>query len=194
MKKILLLAAFFVACKKNPAIDTTPVKVVEDVSNRPVDNAMLVIQRCDFGCPLGPKVLFKGQTDNNGICQVPSESYATTGASMNVTKPKYWEFETQYNTTVTLAPEGWLRLNIHKAGTYPAGTVLVLVVVNQTGTRSELTQYNTASDSVLLIKAFGGQRNKIDWQVQGATLLNNGSLPDLQIPRFDTLKNITLNY
>ncbi len=113
---------------------------------------------------------------------------------MNVTKPKYWNFLVQYSTTVMLSPEGWLRLNIHKAGTYPAGTVLVIVVENQTGTRSDLTQYNIASDSILMIRAFGGQQNKINWQVQGATLLNSGSLTDLQIPRFDTLKNVTLNY
>jgi len=100
----------------------------------------------------------------------------------------------QYDATVTLSPEGWLRLNIHKAGTYPAGTHLSISVVSQSGLRTDLTQYNTATDSVLLIRAFGGQKNAINWQVQGATLLNYGSLTNLQIPRFDTLKNITLNY
>jgi len=194
MKRLLLLAALFAACKKPSIVSTTPVKVVEDVSNLPVGDARLAILLCNYGCPFGAKVLFEGQTDNNGIVKVTGESYNTAGAFMNVTKAKYWNFLVQYDTTVILSPEGWLRLNIHKAGSYPAGTYLSIMMVNQTGLRTDLTQYNTANDSVLLIRAFGGQKNKINWQVQGATLLNYGSLTNLQIPRLDTLKNITLNY
>src|SRR4030095_8300700 len=195
MKKLIIVIIIFASCKKDKP-NLTSINVVESVTNLAVSGATVVFFRCNYGCPLGGTTLFKGVTDDNGICQVPSANYSDATSEMNVVKPKYWPFEVQKNTTVSITPEGWLQLRIHKIGNYPVGSKLKLNLFNQSGLRlrSDLTEYNTAVDSLILVKGFGGQQNKIDWQVVGVSLLNNGTLSGLQIPRFDTLKNVTLNY
>ena len=46
------------------------------------------------------------------------------------------------------------------------------------------------------MRAFGNQENHIDWQVVDPdfNLVANGTLNGLQIPGFDTVINVTLNY
>jgi hypothetical protein len=114
---------------------------------------------------------------------------------MNVWKANYWPFLTQKSTTVYVTPEGWLQLRIDRVGNYSVGSQLTLNISDQTGSRSDITHYNTAADSLIMVKGFGSQQNKIDWQVVDASnLVTNGTLNGLQIPKFDTLKNVTLNY
>jgi len=47
---------------------------------------------------------------------------------------------------------------------------------------------------VLLIKGFGGEQNKIKWQLvnESDDVISYDSL-DVEIPRFDTTANVTLN-
>lgn len=196
MKKFILIAFLFAGCKKEKSVATTAIHVVEPMTNVPVSGATVSLFRCNFGCPFGPKILFSSITDENGICQVPSENYNDTTSQMNVTKTKYWPFKVQKNTTVAITPEGWLQLRIHKVGNYEADSRLLLHLFNQSGSRSDLTDYNTATDSLILVKAFGSQQNEIDWQVVDVNfnLVSNGTLNGLQVPRFDTLKNSTLDY
>lgn len=182
--------------KNKPDAVFVQVKVVEAVTNSPVSGASLTLFRCNYGCPFGPNILFTGVTDNNGICRVSSKIYNDSTVEMNVTKAKYWPFEVQKNTIVSITPEGWMQLLIHKVNSYPAGSKLKLNLKNQPGSRSDLTEYNAANDSLILVKAFGGQENKIDWQVvdPNFNLIHYGTLSGLQIPRLDMLKNSTLNY
>jgi hypothetical protein len=196
MKKFLLIAILFFGCEKENNLVTTAILVVETDSSIPLNDATVVFFRCNFGCPFGPTILFEGVTDNNGIVEVPSEHYNDSTSMMNVIKLNYWPFLVEKTTTASLTPEGWIQLQIHKVGNYPVDSKLLLNLLDHSGTRSDLTEYNTSTDSIIFIKSFGGQLNKIDWQVvdENFDLLNNGTLKDLQVPKFDTLKNITLNY
>jgi len=196
MRKLILVIIIFASCTKKDKPNLTSVKVQESVTNLPVSAADVALLRCNYGCPFGATVLFQGVTDDNGICQVPSGNYGDTESYMVVWKTKYWPFEVQKNTTVYITPEGWLQLRINRVGNYPVGSRLLLNLYNQNGSRSDLTDYNTAADTLILVKGFGSQQNKIDWQVvdAGFNLVTNGTLNGLQIPRFDTLKNVTLNY
>ncbi len=196
MKKLIFVLIIFASCEIEEKPSLTSIEVVESVTNLPVRDATLSLYRCNFGCPFGPNVLFTSVTDANGICQVPSENYTDVESMMYVAKEKYWPFEVQKKTIVFLEPEGWLQLRILNGDNYPLGSRLLLDLYSQSGSRSDLTDYNTVMDSLVLIRGFGSQQNKIDWQVVdgGYNLIKNGTLNGLQIPRFDTLKNVTLNY
>ena len=196
MKKLIFGLIIFAGCEIEVKPDLTSIEVVESITNLPVSDATLSLFKCNFGCPFGANVLFTDVTDANGICKVPSENFNDIESGMNVVKPKYWPFEVQKSTIVFLEPEGWVQLRIQKGGNYPVGSKLLLVMNNQSGSRPDLTEYNVAVDSLILIKGYGNQQNKIEWQVVdgGFTLVNYGTLDGLQIPRFDTLNNVTLNY
>jgi hypothetical protein len=197
MRKLILVIFIFVGCSKKEKEEDkpkTPIKVLETVTNLPVGGADLVLFTSIWGGAYG-RTLFQGVTDDKGICQVPSENYSDATSEMNVVKAKYWPFLTQKNTIVYMTPEGWLKLRIHQVGNYPAGSVLNLKMVSESG-RQENTYYNDAVDSLISIKAFGNEQNKIEWQVVDASnnLVTYGTTNWLQIPRFDTLKNVILEY
>jgi len=194
MRKLILVVFIFAGCKKDDK-PTTAIQVLENVTNVPVSGANLALFTSTFG-GIGGRTLFQGVTDANGICKVPSEHYNNSESEMNVVKEKYWPFLVQKSTTVYITPEGWLKLRIHQVGNHPAGSKLLLNLFDQYGLRSDLTDYNTAVDSLVLVKGFGSQQNKIDWQVVDAAfnLITYGTLNGLQIPRLDTLKNVTLDY
>jgi len=195
MRKLILVVFIFAGCDKPTEDPTIPITVLESVTNSPVSGANLALFTSTFG-GIGGRTLFQGVTDANGNCNVPSEHYNNSESEMNVTKAKYWPFLVQKSTTVYITPEGWLKLRIHQLGNYPAGSKLLLNLYDQYGLRSDLTDYNTAVDSLVLVKAFGSQQNKIDWQVvdPAFNLITYGTLNELQIPRFDTLKNVPLDY
>ena len=193
MRNLILIIFIFSGCKKEPS---TSIQVLESVTNFPLGGADVFLSICSNSSCNGGTLLFKGVTDNNGICQVSSENYIDAN-TMYVDKEKYW-FETQKNTTVYLTPEGWVQLRIRKVGNYPVDSELVLTTVSESG-RPYITLYSTlwVVDSLISVTAFGGQINKIDWQVVPVSTnipVANGTLTGLQIPRFDTLKNVTLNY
>ena len=194
MKKLLLALFIFTACEDEP--DLTSIEVVESVSNLPVSDATVVLFRCNYGCLFGPHIFFTGVTDSKGICKVPTENYTDVESQLNVMKTNYWPFAVQKNTMVFLVPEGWVQLRIQREVNYPAGSKLLLTIHGQSGSMLDITEYNTVVDSLILIKGFGGQQNKIDWQVVDGSfnLLKNGTLDSLQIPRLDTLKNVILDY
>lgn len=196
MKKFILIAVLLAGCKKEKQPETTSIKVVESITNVPVSGATVTLFRCNFGCPFGPKILFKGITDDNGISQVPSEYYNDATSQMHVLKEKYWPFSVQKKTTVSITPEGWLQLGIHKVGNYPAGTSLSVSLVNQSGSWSHVMEHGTETDTLILITALGGQQHNLKWDVldTNRSAIKSGTLNGLQIPRFDTLENITLDY
>ena len=69
-------------------------------------------------------------------------------------------------------------------------------IYNADRTRIDFIDNNAAADSLILIKGFGGEENKIDWQVmdENSNLLKSGTTIGIPIPRLDTLKNKLLNY
>jgi len=148
MKKWLLLALLFAGCKKeghkNNTIPEINIHVLETGTSTQVSGAAVVLMRCNYGCPLGPNVLFTSVTDNAGLVQMPSENYNDPTSFFNITKPKYWNFAVQKRTTMFLTPEGWLQLRLHQAGRYPAGpdrigTAVVAALDRRAATRQAQT-------------------------------------------------------
>ena len=195
MRKLILVIFIFVGCSKKPDDKPqTPIKVLETVTNLPVSGADLALFTSIWGGAYGT-TLFRGVTDDKGICQVPSEHYNNATSEMNVGKANYHNFLVQKNTTVYITPKGWLKLRIHQVGNYPVGTTLNLTMVSESG-RSEFTPVNAAADSLVSLLAFGNEQNKLDWQVIDPYLglINYGTSNWVKIPKLDTLKNVTFDY
>lgn len=196
MKKFLIIAIFFSGCEKENDPVFTEIQVVETGTSIPVNGATVYFFRCNFGCPFGPTILFEGVTDNNGYVEVPSEHYNDATSTMNVIKINYWPYIVEKTTVASITPEGWIKLQIHKEGNYPVDSRLFLNLSDQFESREDITEYNISTDSIIFIKGFGGQLNKIGWHVVDVNndVINDGTLNDLKVLKFDTLKNITLNY
>jgi hypothetical protein len=196
MRKLILIIIIFAGCSKKEDKPSTAITVLEKVTNLPISAADVFVNTGDPANLLSGRNLFTSVTDDNGICQVPSELY-DDATWMYVGEKKHWPFQDQKNTTIYLTPEGWLQLHFHQVGNYPVDSDLLLTMVGESGW-PDPTLYGTArfADTLYTVRAFGSQQNKIDWQVRdaGHNIIANGTLTGLQIPRFDTLKNVTLDY
>jgi hypothetical protein len=199
MKKYLLIAMLFTCCKK-PIADTknlTTLTVMDSVDGIPVVEAEVVMSRCNYGCPFGATILFKGNTDNSGRVDVPSAVFSDQSTLLNVVKPNYFPFLTQQmGTSLTLRPKGWIQLHIVRVGNYPQGCTLQLDITDQTTRLSDETFYPAAKDSLIVVEAFGGRANEVAWKILDANNqdMKEGKMNLLQIAKFDTLKNVVLNY
>ena len=200
MKKIIIIVILFASCNKQgdgPPTNTIPLTVLEPVSDLPVKDAQVIFFECTLGC-IGSNTRFTGLTDENGVCNVPSESFNNSSVEMNIYKEGYWPFfiPAQRSRKATLSPEGWLRLSIPANTNIPLGSYLNITI----GPKrlpygwGETTTYYDTQDIVLLIKGFGGELNRINWQLvsENSHLISYDSL-DVEIPRFDTTANVTLN-
>jgi hypothetical protein len=186
MRRLILGIIIFSGCIKSE--DRTPItiKVLETVTNLPVSDASVTITDSNTA-GLG-SVVFTGYTDANGICNVPPRSFES-GNSMLVFKGDYWLFQRQYSQTVYMTPMGWIQLRVHQVGNYPAGSFLSLTLIGESGRREAIDIRQTFA------LAFGGQKNKIEWQVLDAVgPIASGTLDGLLVPRLDTLKNVDLSY
>jgi hypothetical protein len=195
---LLLLILIIVSCKKEkPSVQ---IQVIDKITNTPVSGANLVVYKCGiFNCLLGTISLFTGSTNENGVCKVPTDSY-NEAVSVNVTKSNYWPFDGPKGTSISAIPEGWIRLHILKTANYPSQAKLNITTISSTSSPSASAyavsySFNIAADSSVLIRAFGGQSNRMEWHVWDASSpsLNSGNWQQ-QVPRLDTVKNITLNY
>jgi hypothetical protein len=195
MKKFLFALLLFTACKKSGS-NKMEIVIREPVSGTPVQGATVTLIRCNFGCPFGGTTLFNEQTDANGKVYVSSSAFSDASGGMAVEKSKYWPVGlTTPAVAVSLTPEGWLRIRILKGGNYPAAANLKIVTHNQTGDPLiDTREFSLANDSSILVRGFGGQLNKLDWQVSDNLTVYNSGTFNQQVPRLDTVKNITLNY
>jgi hypothetical protein len=190
MRKLILVIIIFAGCSKKEEQPLTSIKVLESITNLPVSGADVTLSE-----PYSATVAFQGVTDDNGICLVPSLIYNTVGTGMYVMKQKYWTYGFREDTTVHLTPYGWLQLRIHKVGNYTAGSRLLLTQFDQSGSVYFVTDVNTAEDSLIVAFCYGNQQTRIEWAVHdGQNPGAAGTIDWLQIPRFDTLKNVTLEY
>jgi hypothetical protein len=201
MKKIffispLLMAISLISCKKEKS--TIQIQVTDKVTNSPVSAAIVVVYKCGvFNCNLGSIDLFSGVSDNNGNCRVPEGSY-NEAAWVRVTKENYWSWDETKSTLKSMIPAGWVRMRIIKSGNYSAQAQLTISITSQSTNSSGSAlflamTYGTPSDSSILIKCFGGESNKIDWQLSDQNTLSSGTWQQ-QVPRLDTIKNVMLNY
>ena len=191
MKRILFLVFVLASCKKeaNHSGDVS-MMVVDKVTNTPIKGAAVSVSRAST-------VLLTTVTDGKGSFQLASEYFNDATIAINITKEKYWDNAFSKTSILKLVPEGWLQVRVHKTGTYPALSKIILEA--STTPEKDMTTakcFMTPSDSTINIRAVGGQQHELDWRVTDANdrSLNSGALSNLQVPRFDTVKNITVDY
>lgn len=206
----LLSILFVTGCSKKDNGGSSPsvsISVTDLMTSTKVSGATVSLRRCaSLGCVFGIVEEFKGQTDHNGTVSVPQDKYDKIpdwNEATQITSPDYWPEIFKKATSFSITPYGWMRLRIIRGSNYPPGSRLLIRTNRQIqppnsayGGYSDLKDFNAAADSSLLIKGFGNHLNKIDWQVydpSGAGVVKSGSW-NQQIPKLDTIKNITLNY
>src|SRR5688572_25443106 len=179
MKKILaiaLLTAFaIISCKKNEqqVDDSVTVEVVEVISAKPVANATITLYKCTnydniFGC-LSKGVLATYSTDAAGIAKIKSADYNGANEGLQISKGQYWTQEGQMGKN-ELCPEGWIRLNIKRTSNYPDSLAFFLFNVEErfvltTSEGMRVLKMNQRTDTTVLIRAFGAQKNTLKWLV-----------------------------
>mgnify|MGYP006943056962 CR=1 FL=1 len=117
--------------------------------------------------------------------------------SIAVTKVKYWRFDHDFiEYLVYLQPEGWVQLRIRKANFYPSDSKLFITIKSTTENKVDFSEFNTGSDSLIMVRGFGNTVNNIEWKVSSEYLglMKSGAINGLEIPKFDTLTGFTLNY
>jgi len=196
MRTLLLCIIILAACSKKQDKPSTSIKVLDGATNSPVRGAAVHINKGDIASPSPFGNLFIGVTDDNGICKVQDGIYSDADWIF-VGAAKYWSFQSLKQTTAHLTPEGWLQLHFHRINSYPIGSTILVIVVSESGrydTSGGSTEFY--SDILYTVRGFGNQQNKIDWEVHNSNndVIANGTLNTLLIPRFDTLKGVTLNY
>ena len=201
----MLVVIIFAGCNKQQDNPSTTIKVLETVTNLPVNGAYVSVYKCFRYCTGAPGVgysysIFIDSTDVNGICHVPTQNYQD-GSWITIEQPDYWKADVGKSTTVYVAPMGWLQLRIRKVHSYPSNTYFELFMSDESGRYgdSRIFTGDEAVDTLITLYAFGAQKNKIEWQLysvypDNTTPLANGTLDALTVPRFDTLKNVTLDY
>jgi hypothetical protein len=114
------------------SISTVNIQVKDATSGQPVSGALVSLRRCaNAGCIWGTVEEFRGTTDNDGICQVPSANYNNVPVwndAIYVVKENY---QTQFfskSTTVSIKPYGWMAVKIARGSNYPQGAQLIFLV------------------------------------------------------------------
>lgn len=195
MKKLLFILLVFTSCKKEP--ESVKIQVRDAISNTNVKGVTVDLHRCTFATnPLCGLIAYRSNiTGDDGSCRFTKNEYDQT-IQIAVNKTDYWGSSLIPKTLlVIIYPEGWMRLRITRGTNYPSQSRLNITMNNSLTGFYSITGFNTAEDSSILVRGYGGQLNKIDWEVRDpvSNLLASGTW-NQQIPRLDTVKNITLNY
>lgn len=192
---IILPALLLVSsCKKNSTPMAT-IQVKDAINSSMVNGAIVGIHRCTiFEAFCGLIAYRSNTTGNDGSCKFNQEDYAQT-KSITVTKNGYWSVHEPTAGLINIYPDGWLRLRIIRGSSYPAGSKLRIVANYTSGSKTSILQVNTAADSSILLRCYGGASNRVDWFVETSTpfaQINTGSFLQ-NITRQDTV-NAVLNY
>ncbi len=196
LAQLIILPAIILisSCKKNSTPMAT-IQVKDAINSSMVPGAIVGIHRCTiFEAFCGLIAYRSNTTGNDGSCRFNQEDYNQT-KSITVTKNGYWSVHDPATSLINIYPDGWLRLRIIKGSSYPANTRLRIVANYTPGSKTSILQVNTAADSSILLRCYGGASNRIDWFVETTTpfaQVNNGSFLQ-NITRQDTV-NAVLNY
>ena len=197
---LVIVSTIFISCKKGnrDSISTVNIQVKDATTGQPVSRALVSLYRCaNLGCAWGTVEEFRGTTDNDGICPVPSANYNNVPVwndAIYVVKENYQQQFFSKSTTVSIKPYGWIAVKITRGSNYPQGAQLIFLV-EETGQSNylEAQRFNVTTDSTIILRGYGNQQNQINWQVSNSAVLNSGTW-NQQVPSLDTVKNITLNY
>jgi len=171
------------------------IQVKDALNGSMVTGAVVGIHRCTIYEPLCGIIAYRsGTTGNNGNCSFKQEDYDQC-KSITVSKNGFWSVFEPKNSLINIYSDGWLKLRIIKGSIYPTGSKLKLIVNYSPASLSNISQVNTAADSIILLRCYGGASNKIDWFVETTSpfaQINNGIFLQ-NITRQDTV-NAVLNY
>lgn len=168
---------------------------MESRTNLPVSGAYInrVRYNLDF---ITTETIFLGETDDNGMLPMDAREYNTIQEVL-IIKYDYWRFKGNISTRLYVTPEGWLKVRLHPVRAYPTGTSLQVSIATQDGSQagSGIT-VAAGTDTTVALFGFGGQPNSISWHVSGDTpdLDTSGTINNLPVPRFDTLRVNALEY
>ena len=171
------------------------IQVKDAINSSMVNGAVVGIHRCTiFEAFCGLIAYRSNTTGNDGSCRFNQEDYNQTN-SITVSKNGYWAVFEPKSSLINIYPDGWLRLRIIKGTSYPTTSKLRIVANYTPGNKTSILQVNTAADSTILLRCYGGASNRIDWFVETTTpfaQISNGSFLQ-NITRQDTV-NAILNY
>ncbi len=196
MAHLLILPALLLisSCKKN-STPMVSIQVKDAITSSVVNGAVVGLHRCTIFEVFCGFIAYKSNTTgNDGNCSFNQQDYEET-KSITVTKNGYWSVHEPKTSFINIFPDGWLRLRIVKGSSYPPDTKLRIVVNYVPVNKTNISQVNAASDSIILLRCYGGASNRIDWFVETTTpfaQINNGSFLQ-NITRQDTV-NAILNY
>ncbi len=196
LTQLIILPAFLLvsSCKKN-STSMASIQVKDAITNSMVNGAVVGIHRCTIFEALCGIIAYRSNTTgNDGSCSFNQQDYDQS-KSITVSKNGYWAVFEPKTSFIYIYADGWLRLRIIKGSAYPANSKLRLVANYIPGSKTSILQVNTASDSTILLRCYGGASNRIDWFVETTSpfaQINNGSFLQ-NITRQDTV-NAVLTY
>ena len=196
LTRLIILPAILLisSCKKN-ATPMASIQVKDAITSSMVNGAVVGLHRCTIFEALCGLIAYRSNTTgNDGSCSFNQQDYDQT-KSITVSKNGYWSVFEPKTRFINFYPDGWLRLRIIKGSNYPTSSVLKLVVNYVPDHKSNALLVNTAADSTILLRCYGGASNRIDWFLETTTPFtqhNNGSFLQ-NITRQDTVTAI-LNY
>lgn len=187
MKKIFIIVLLFCSCKKETE-QKTWFEVKDRITGTPVKGAAVSIYKCTPGDPLCGLIAWQSAlTADDGRCGFSTADYnRVTFAS--VIKSDYWGISGSRNTSVSLYPEGWIRLQVTAGTAYPSQSSLIIHAFCADPNIYAAIEMSAPADSIVRFRCFGGQTNRVDWTLMDAGYhqLNSGTW-NQQVPRLDTV-------
>jgi hypothetical protein len=199
---VVLHLTLFISCTKSKD-DTTIFEVFEYKTNTPIPNVKIDLLRCTnydlvFGCQ-STTIFATGYTDNNGRYSFKQSVFNRTNEGIKLFKPNYCN-TAGYPGKNYLATEGWINLHLIRQNIY---TFPILYFDYDISGESGITYANPLEipvDTIIKIRAFGNQVNKINWAIgtqsnwdfHSVVPLTNGTLTQ-NMDRFGT-GSIILSY
>ena len=196
MKKLIIFF-LLVACHKKE-VELVPISVRDAIDNSLVKDARVDLFYCGPGCQaypyLGLDPVQTGTSGAGGTCFFSRADFIKA-SSIQALKEGYIGNLIPKSISISIYPMGWIRLHVSCSTNYPPMTKLRFSFKALQSGHVDSHEYEIPADSSLLLPGFGGQMNRIVWYVTTPLInsLNSGTW-DQQVPRLDTVKNITLIY
>ncbi len=200
-KHILLVLAISAGCTKDKAgssiddpdpIDPITINVLERSTNKPVAGATVYLKKCsqydiEFGCLRYSN--FKTLITNNaGEVTISDPGPAE---AIEVQHSKYWQYENNSLSDVTLTPKTIIEVSVKRVKSYSTAEVLYIgqhVADCYWPCYPILEPVGLPLDTVIFLKGAGYFDNQISWNINYLGVDSLHTTPAFYINGFDTAK------